>query len=121
MSQKKISENQQTLLRMLPGVDHVLELCKSRSFFDEIPKTVMVNSIRETLDNLRSSILGAERDVAANNLSDAQITESVKAAVIKATTPNLKPLVNATGVVVHTNFGRSLLPQAVIENIYAIA
>ncbi|MBE9543472.1 MAG: L-seryl-tRNA(Sec) selenium transferase [Proteobacteria bacterium] len=121
MSQKKISENQQTLLRMLPGVDHVLELCKSRSFFDEIPKTVMVNSIRETLDNLRSSILGAERDVAANNLSDAQITESVKAAVIKATTPNLKPLVNATGVVVHTNFGRSLLPQAVIENISAIA
>jgi len=106
---------------MLPGVDHILELCGALPFFKEIPKTVLVSSIRKILETLRSGILGADQDIAAESLSDAHITEAVMAAVIKATTPNLKPLVNATGVVVHTNLGRSLLPNAVVENIAMIA
>jgi len=121
MSQNKISKNQQNLLRMLPGVDHVLELCGARPFFKDIPKTVQVSSIRKILETLRTGILGADRDIAEESLSDAHITEAVMAAVIKAITPNLKPLVNATGVVVHTNLGRSLLPEGVVENIAVIA
>ncbi|MFC1578108.1 L-seryl-tRNA(Sec) selenium transferase [Thermodesulfobacteriota bacterium] len=121
MSPKKISKSQQDKLRMLPGVDHILELCGALPFFKEIPKTVLVSSIRKILETLRIGILGADQDIAAESLSDAHITEAVMAAVIKATTPNLKPLVNATGVVVHTNLGRSLLPDAVVENIAVIA
>lgn len=106
---------------MLPGVDHVLGLCGALPFFKDIPKTVLVSSIRKILETLRIGILGADRDIAEESLSDAHITEAVMAAVIKATAPNLKPLVNATGVVVHTNLGRSLLPDAVVENIALIA
>ena len=121
MSPKKISKNQQDKLRMLPGVDHVLGLCGALPFFKDIPKTVLVSSIRKILEILRIGIFGADRDIAEESLSDAHITEAVRAAVIKATAPNLKPLVNATGVVVHTNLGRSLLPDAVVENIALIA
>lgn len=121
MSPKKISKSQQDKLRMLPGVDHVLGLCGALPFFKDIPKTVLVSSIRKILETLRIGILGADRDIAEESLSDAHITEAVMAAVIKATAPNLKPLVNATGVVVHTNLGRSLLPDAVVENIALIA
>jgi L-seryl-tRNA(Ser) seleniumtransferase len=121
MSPKKISKNQKDKLRMLPGVDHVLGLCGALPFFKDIPKTVIVSSIRKILETLRIGILGADRDIAEESLSDAHITEAVMAAVIKATAPNLKPLVNATGVVVHTNLGRSLLPDAVVENIALIA
>lgn len=106
---------------MLPGVDHVLGLCGALPFFKDIPKTVIVSSIRKILETLRIGILGADRDIAEESLSDAHITEAVMAAVEKATAPNLKPLVNATGVVVHTNLGRSLLPDAVVENIALIA
>lgn len=106
---------------MLPGVDHVLGLCGALPFFKDIPKTVIVSSIRKILETLRIGILGAEWDIAEESLSDAHITEAVMAAVEKATAPNLKPLVNATGVVVHTNLGRSLLPDAVVENIALIA
>ena len=109
------------MLRMLPGVDHVLELCGTRPFFADIPKTVLVNAIRKILETLRTGILSTDRDITGEGLSDAHIIEAVTAAVIKATTPNLKPLVNATGVVVHTNLGRSLLPEAVVENISLIA
>jgi L-seryl-tRNA(Ser) seleniumtransferase len=121
MSPKKISKNQQNMLRMLPGVDHVLELCGAPSFFEDIPKTVLVNAIRKILETLRIGILGSEPGITEESLSDAHITERVKAAVTKATTPNLKPVVNATGVVVHTNLGRSLLPETVVENIAVIA
>ena len=102
---------------MLPGVDHVLERCGAQPFFNDIPKTVLVNAIRKILETLRTGILGPDRVIAEESLSDAQITDAVMAAVIKATTPNLKPLVNATGVVLHTNLGRSLLPETVVENI----
>jgi len=117
----KLSENQQKLLRKLPGVDQVLERCKIDPFFRDIPKTVVVNSVRHILDSRRSLILAANPDFTEKNLSDTLIMESVKAAVGKAMTPNLKYLVNATGVVVHTNLGRSLLPDAALENVALIA
>jgi len=109
------------LLRKLPGVDQVLERCKNDPFFAGIPKTVIVNCVRHTVDSRRSRILAADPAFTANSLADALIMESVKAAVAKAMTPNLKHLVNATGVVVHTNLGRSLLSDAALENVALIA
>ncbi len=45
----------------------------------------------------------------------------LKQAVNNAMTPNLRSTINATGVVVHTNLGRSLLPAEVVENLVTIA
>jgi L-seryl-tRNA(Ser) seleniumtransferase len=117
----QLSENQQIMLRMLPGVDHILELAATEPLFDNIPKTVMVNSIREALETLRNSILNPERKIREESLSEDRIIELVKAVVKKTMALNLTNLVNATGIVVHTNLGRSLLPGEVIENIAAIA
>ncbi len=117
----QLSEDQQKMLRMLPGVDHLLELAGTIAFFDNIPKTVMVKSIRETLETLRLSILTPERNIQGESLSEDRIIELVKAVAKKTMTLNLTNLVNATGIVVHTNLGRSLLPGQVIENIAAIA
>jgi len=121
MSTKKISSSQQNLLRMLPGVDHALEVCSARPFFKDVPKTVLVKAIRRVLETLRTDILETTGNITAENLSDANITEAVMDRVSRAMTPNLTPLVNATGVVVHTNLGRSLLPQTVIENVAVTA
>jgi L-seryl-tRNA(Ser) seleniumtransferase len=117
----KISDNQQTLLRMLPGVDQLLEHTHKDVFFEDIPKTVVVKAIRQTLDSRRNRILADDPAIAEPSLSVAQILEGVKHAAARAMTPNLKPLVNATGVVVHTNLGRSLAPAAVLENLAQIA
>jgi L-seryl-tRNA(Ser) seleniumtransferase len=121
MSTKKISPNQKNMLRMLPGVDHVLEICGTRPFFKDVPNTVLVNAIRRILDTLRARILDPAGDLSAESLSAANITEAVMLAVAQAMKSNLRPLVNATGVVVHTNLGRSLLPETVIENMAVIA
>lgn len=117
----KINEKQQTLLRMLPGVDHILELTKSEDFFANIPQTVVVDSIRAAVEAQRHRILKNDSDTSEATLTAAQILEEVKHLTSVAMTPNLKRVINATGIVVHTNLGRSLLAQEAEENISLIA
>ena len=117
----KFSENQQKILRMLPGVDHILESSATDSFLENVPKTVLVNSIRVTLEMLRNRILDGDQNIDEASLTDARIIETVKSSARKAMTPNLKRLINATGVVVHTNLGRSLLPHEAVKNLAVIA
>ena len=124
-SQKKklveINSNQQALLRKLPGVDHLLELTAEDVFFKDIPPTVVVNSIRNIIDNKRQAILGDDPSISNHSLSDPHLIDAVKHAAKNAMTPNLKNTINATGVVVHTNLGRSLLATEVVENLITIA
>ncbi|MGD9110801.1 MAG: L-seryl-tRNA(Sec) selenium transferase, partial [Desulfobacterales bacterium] len=105
----KLTADQQKMVRRLPGVDHILELTKKESIFEDIPQAVLVNSIRKILETLRKRILSVDLEIQAESLEDPRIMEMVEAEVCHAMTPNLKNLVNATGVVVHTNLGRSLL------------
>ena len=109
------------MLRALPGVDHILELCTPEPFFQDVPKSVLVNAIRSVLERMRGKILNADSGITDESLSDESVIKAVRVAVARASAPNLKPLVNATGVVVHTNLGRSLLPEAVVQNISVIA
>ncbi len=116
-----INKKQQTLLRMLPGIDHIIELAKSEPFFDNIPKSVLARSARYVVENLRTAILDESSDITDKNLSDSLILENVKNSVQNAMKLNLRRTINATGVVVHTNLGRSLLADDAVENLLTIA
>ena len=116
-----INKKQQTLLRMLPGIDHIIELAKSEPFFDNIPKSVLARSARSVVENLRTSILDESPDITDKNLSDSLILENVKNSVQDAMKLKLRRTINATGVVVHTNLGRSLLADDAVENLLTIA
>jgi L-seryl-tRNA(Ser) seleniumtransferase len=110
----------QSLLKKLPGVDHLLEQTKAAPFFEDVPRSVLVNSVRAVIDLLRSDILSATPDI-EKDLSDTLILEKIRARVQTELSLNLIPLINATGVVVHTNLGRSLLAPEAIENIALVA
>ena len=116
-----VTEKQQTLLRMLPGVDHILELVKTDPFFANVPKSVLIRSIRSVVESLRTIIIDDQQHITETKLSDSVILEEVKNSVKEAMTPNLMRIVNATGVVVHTNLGRSLLAEDAVENLLTIA
>ena len=109
------------MLRKLPGVDQIFEITRTMPFIESVPKSVIINSIRDVLEKRRKRILAADMDGLEESLSETQIIDSVKETVEKAMALNLRHLVNATGVVVHTNLGRSLLPGDVVENISRIA
>lgn len=117
----KISENQQLLLRRLPGVDRMLEAAKANAFFDDVPLSVLTRSTRNVIELLRSAVLGGHADITGESLSEASVVEAVKESVSHAMSLNLFRVINATGVVVHTNLGRSLLADAAITNLQGIA
>lgn len=116
-----IDEKQRSLLKILPGVDHVLELAGKDNYFTNIPKSVLVLSIRLVVQTLRTSILEGNEEITATSLSDHLIIEKVKQSVKSAMVPNLKRTINATGVVVHTNLGRSLLASSAVEHLCEVS
>jgi L-seryl-tRNA(Ser) seleniumtransferase len=116
-----LTADQQNLLRTLPGVDHVLELARHDGFFDHIPKSVLLTCIRDEIDAWRKRILEHGREISPDQLSDAAIIDQTKQRIRQALSPNLRPVVNAAGVVVHTNLGRSLLARKAVENLVTIA
>lgn len=118
-----MSENtkKQALLRTLPGIDTIIDKTNTDPFFKSIPKTVIVRSSRFVVENLRSVILEGDESMDKIDLSDANILSKVKNKAKEIMSPNLTRTINATGVVVHTNLGRSLLAAAAIENINSIS
>lgn len=116
-----LTPDQQSLLRNLPGIDHILLLTKSDIFFDQIPKSVLVSSIQAVVDQMRSRILKDRGKISDIDICDDSIMEKVRVSVNLAMAPNLKSVINATGVVVHTNLGRSVLADDAIQNMAEIA
>lgn len=117
----KISEKQQNLLRKLPGIDHILELAKEDFFFENIPQSILVGAIRSAVDNLRTLILDEKQGVTDESLKDSQVLKKVKDIVTNVMAPNLIHTINATGVVVHTNLGRSLLAGEAVQNLMTVS
>jgi L-seryl-tRNA(Ser) seleniumtransferase len=116
-----ITENQQALLRKIPGVDSILDVAKTDTFFDNVPKSVLVRSIRSVVEQLRTLILDDQQAITEAELSNSSVLDNIKKSVRKMMTPNLIRIINATGVVIHTNLGRSLLADDAIENLLTIA
>src|ERR1019366_8346251 len=101
---KQVSENQK--LRELPAVHEVAERISAPG----IPRQLVVAEIRRALDNARREI----RSGAANGLTRIAIEARVERALRALAAPSLRRVVNATGVVLHTNLGRAPLgPQAI--------
>ena len=116
----KNTGDKQHLLRALPGVDRILEWFKGDPFFEDVPRSTQVDAARCVMEALRAGILDSQKDFITETFSQAAITLRIKAQVTSAMMPNLKQVINATGVVIHTNLGRSLLADEALENLQKI-
>src|SRR6056297_1765538 len=116
-----ISEAQQDLLRRLPGVDAILEAIHEAGRFPDTPKTVILSAVRYVINSHRNEILVRPDQFKASFLDEEAILEKVHAMVESAMALNLDRLINATGVVVHTNLGRSLLSGEALSQVQTVA
>lgn len=102
------------LLRKIPKVDEVLKAPGWAELVDTYPEIPAKEALRTFLDQLRSGI--REGTVASIPPIDAIVGE-VRRMVVRETSPSLKRVINGTGVIIHTNLGRSLLAREAVEAI----
>ncbi|MBP1724424.1 MAG: L-seryl-tRNA(Sec) selenium transferase, partial [Deltaproteobacteria bacterium] len=116
-------EARQRYLRTLPAVDELLHRPPIQSLLKIHSRPLVVDSIRKVLGEKRRTILqgGAEEATATAGLTPDQWTEAVEQEVAAAFRPSLRPVINATGVVLHTNLGRAPLSEEALRNMVEIA
>ncbi|MHB0915884.1 MAG: L-seryl-tRNA(Sec) selenium transferase [Thermoleophilia bacterium] len=108
----RVSAGQAGLLRSLPAVEELLETPGLAEAIASYGRGLVVDSARRVIERLRREILNGSEPTAAD-LEPENLAPLVAAAAAAVQKPTLTPLVNATGVVVHTNLGRSVLaPEA---------
>lgn len=119
--QTGINEAQQQLFRKLPGIDHILEIAKQNLELKDTPRTLLTDSVRQVVERLRNTILDDHQKIDEDDFTDKAILKKIKKAVTSAMTLNLTRTINATGVVVHTNLGRSVLAKEALDQIQMIS
>ena len=110
-------------LRQLPAVDDLLRTPQAQHWQDRFPRHTVTEAIRQALDATRRRILQAtdETALAAVPVGAAATLAQAETILHAARGDELQPLINATGVIVHTNLGRSLLADAAVDNIRTVA
>ncbi len=107
----------QSSLRRLPKVDALLERADLSSLAETVPRALVLEAVREAVDATRQVLLnGQEADISA----DAVAVCAVALAREKARR-SLRRVINATGIIVHTNLGRSLLAEAAASAVAEVA
>jgi L-seryl-tRNA(Ser) seleniumtransferase len=117
-----LAKNSKDLIfRRIPSVDSLLGSPAIKRMLLTTPRGLVLRAIRQVLDTLRGEVESAQRpdelpDLDLNNVVD-QIVRRLSILV----QPKLRHVINATGVVVHTNLGRSPLSKGVIEGFRSLA
>lgn len=99
-------------LRTLPAVDEILRQRPVAALADAFPHPMLVQWAREAVDECRKKILAEESLDAADVLS--AIVDSVRRSAEYENAQRLQPVINATGVLLHTNLGRAPLPAKAV-------
>ena len=93
---------QHAKLSDLPAVHEVLK--RLLPALANVPRSLLVAEVRRALDEIRREIRNGAQSVST-------VEERVESAVVQLARPSLEPVINATGVVLHTNLGRAPLGE----------
>ncbi|MGC0778853.1 MAG: L-seryl-tRNA(Sec) selenium transferase [Candidatus Acidiferrum sp.] len=115
-----LSSAQAALLRRVPSVDELLLRPGLVSLCREVDRGFVVETTREVLEGLRREIASGEEHT-EDILDPAAVEQRVVNAVQKEFAPSLQPVINASGVILHTNLGRAPLLAHVLEEIHRTA
>jgi len=99
--------------RDLPSVNALLETSGVKWLLEQHPRRVVLDAVRSAVDAARTAGIAQP--------TEEQWVETIASAVRDATRPSLRRVINATGVVLHTNLGRAPLADVAIRAIGHVA
>ncbi len=113
------ADPRQTLLRQIPSVDELLGRPRLAQLLERVDRGVVVEIAREVLADLRAQVARdpAGSAAALDPGSVTQLDERIALEVERALALSLRAVINATGVVLHTNLGRAPLAPEAIEHL----
>ncbi len=106
-----------TLFRELPAVDELLRKPEIVALVNDHGLAVVTEASREVLALLREEINQRLLDQSSLQIALEGIGTAVQARVVASLRPSLRPVINATGVILHTNLGRAPLGEGALEHI----
>jgi L-seryl-tRNA(Ser) seleniumtransferase len=111
------------ILRQIPSVDEILASARVQELLRRQPRWAVVEAVREVLATCRRRALAG--DLTPDALHALVDSETIQTAVAEVTThkvrPSLRPVINASGVVLHTNLGRAPIAISAVAAIEAAA
>ncbi len=107
---------QHNQLRNLPSVERVANHDILATVVEDYGRNWIVELTRDAIDSARQRVLAG-----STAPSDADIAASVRSAVLDLVTPSPRPVINATGVIIHTNLGRAPLSRSAMAAAEAAA
>ena len=103
-------------LRALPSVDALLESAGGQALIDRYGRGLTLDAVRAALDEARSAL----RSGTSMPTDAASLLDGAAARLHIESTSTLRPVINATGVIIHTNLGRAPLSDAALAAVMGV-
>jgi len=113
--------NKSALFQKLPSTDELLRQPDMQALVEREGHSAVADSVRVVLARLRQEIAGEEFNEKSLDLALGGLSAAVERQLRQALGYSLLPLVNATGVILHTNLGRAPLAAAALDHVRATA
>jgi L-seryl-tRNA(Ser) seleniumtransferase len=105
------------LFRALPSVDEMLRTPAISTLTEVHGATAVTDAVRAVMARLREEISNGWLDASSLQIALDGLAGAVEAHLRKSLTHSLRPVINATGVILHTNLGRAPVAAAALDRI----
>ena len=109
------------LLRQLPSVDELLRSAEIASLTAKHGTAAVTGAARAVLARVRSEITSGLLDASALQLALEGMSAAIEQEALQALKHSLRPVINATGVILHTNLGRAPLADSALAHIREVS
>jgi len=108
---------QKDLFRLLPSVDELMHRPRVSSLTADHGHAAALYAVRAVLERLRREIGSGELDDRGVELALSNLDVALERQLRQDLAYSLRPVVNATGVILHTNLGRAPLAEVALEHV----
>jgi L-seryl-tRNA(Ser) seleniumtransferase len=117
-----IVDGPKALLAQLPSVDRLINRPGAQALVAAHGATLVTNEARALLGELRQAVLAGQAPAAlqGHDTLEGALDAALHDRCSGRTASRLRPMINLTGTVIHTNMGRAVLPQTAVDHMAAM-